>query len=143
MWCFYLWLASILPAIYIGREFVHASSCDGCKTTFWWRLRRDFWLSRPGQKGNLARISMVRQRVRRYARMERRGTIVLAGELSTLLHSFRLIATEGNYQAYERHFIPSKKVFWIELGSFVLWPISVPALILCLLLRSSYVVLVR
>lgn len=131
----YIWLATIVPAIYVGREIVHTYGCDGCNTTFWRRLRRDFWLARPGKKGDLARISRVRQIIRHFARMEREGTIVSAGDLNTLSRPFLCIANEGNYQAYEKNFIPSKISFWIDVVLFALWPVSIPFLMLYVLHR--------
>ena len=143
MFWMHVWLATVIPALYLGRQLSHASSCDGCTTTFWWRLRRDFWLSRPGRKGDLARISRVRQYVRHYTRMERYGTIVSAFGLNTLSHPFRLIANEGNYQSYEKNFIPAKNVFWIELVCFALWPISIPLFLLSLAVRIIYVLVTQ
>jgi hypothetical protein len=93
-------------------------------------------LSRPGRKGDLARISRVRKYIRRYARMERAGTIVVVGsDLSSVVRPFRLIANEGNYQAYEKYFMPSRMTFWFELVLFAVWPIAIPLLILYVVCR--------
>lgn len=105
---------------------------DGCKSTFWRRLRTDIWLSLPGWRGDIARITWVRGYVRKYAKMEGlHSGITVTGVNERFSH----ILYEKRYSDYTHIFCPPKREIWIMMVASLVWPLTLVIVLAVVMIR--------
>lgn len=93
------------------------------------RLRRVWWLYRPGKQGDMARIARVKQLLMPFLKAEQRGERVSLNAYygKEFGRPFKDMVKEKNYQAYCGVFgITKKSSFWFVNLALLFWFVTIP-----------------